>query len=83
MLKSKYIFQIKYTKAILSISTQKLLSLWFESTKMLITVKKFIVLFIIIFGTLSCRTGLNDVRQCDVMCEVHIGLRDCSCSTQV
>ena len=75
MLKSKYIFQIKYTEAILSISTRKLLSLWFGSTKMLITVKKFIVLFIIILGTLSFPTGLNDVRQCDAMCEVHIGLR--------
>ena len=34
VLKCKYIFQIKYTDAILSISTRKLL--WFEITKMLI-----------------------------------------------
>jgi len=37
MPKYKYIFQIKYTKAILSNSTWKLL--WFELTKMLISVK--------------------------------------------
>ena len=36
MLKYKYVFQIKYTKAILSKSTRKLL--WFEITKMLIAV---------------------------------------------
>jgi len=40
MLKYKYIFQIKYTEAILSNSTRKLL--WFEITKMLIAVKKLI-----------------------------------------
>jgi len=53
MLKYKHIFQIKYMEAVLSNSTRKLL--WFEITKMLIAVKqnKFIVLFIIIFGTLS------------------------------
>ena len=55
MLKCKYtcIFQIKYTEADLSNSTQKLL--WYEITKMLIAVlrNKFVVLFIIIFGTLS------------------------------
>ena len=53
VLKYKYIFQIKYTEAILSNSTWKLL--WFEITKMLIAVVKnqFIVSFIIIFGTLS------------------------------
>jgi len=55
MLKYKYtcIFQIKYTEADLSNSTQKLL--WYEITKMLIAVlrNKFVVLFIIIFGTLS------------------------------
>ena len=45
-------FQVKYTEAILSNSTRKLL--WFEITKMLIALKnKFIVLFIIIFGALS------------------------------
>jgi len=38
MLKYKYISQIKYTEAILSNSTRKLL--WFEITKMLIAVKK-------------------------------------------
>ena len=43
---------MKYTKAILSNSTRKLL--WFEITKMLTAALKinFIVLFIIIFGTL-------------------------------
>jgi len=43
----------KYTKAILSNSTRKLL--WFEITKKLIAVlrNKFILLFIIIFGTFS------------------------------
>ena len=53
VLKYKYIFQIKYTEAILSNSTRKLI--WFEITKMLIAVKrnKFIVSFIIIFGILS------------------------------
>jgi len=46
-------FKQKHTKAILSNSTQKLL--WLETIKMLIAVfkNKFIVLFIIIFGTLS------------------------------
>jgi len=53
VLKYKYIFQIKYTAALLSSSTRKLL--WFEITKMLIAVflNKFIVSFIIIFGTFS------------------------------
>jgi len=36
MLKYKYIFQIKYTEAVLSNGTRKLL--WFEITKMLIAV---------------------------------------------
>jgi len=36
MLKYKYIFRVKYTEAILSNSTQKLL--WYQITKMLITV---------------------------------------------
>ena len=47
MLKCNYILKIKYTEAILSNSTRKLL--WFEITNMLIAVKKikFIVLFII------------------------------------
>jgi len=45
MLKYKYFFQIKYTEAILSNSTRKLL--WFKITKMLIALleNKFIVLF--------------------------------------
>ena len=52
MLKYKYIFQIKYTQAISSNSTRKLL--WFEITEMVIAVKnKFVVLFSIFFGTLS------------------------------
>ena len=59
MLKYKYIFQIKYTEAILSNSTRKLM-LWFEITKMLIQFKKnkFILSFIIIFGTLSFHISL-------------------------
>jgi len=53
-LKYEYIFQIlKYTEAILSNNTPKLSR--FEITKMLMAVlrNKFIVSFIIIFGTLS------------------------------
>jgi len=54
----KYIFQIKYTEAILSNSTRKLL--WFEITKMLTAVlKKIIVLFIIIFDALSFPMSLQ------------------------
>jgi len=51
MLKYENIFKIKYTEAILSNNTWKLL--WFEITEMLIAVLQieFIVLFIIIFGT--------------------------------
>jgi len=62
MLKYKYIFQIKYTKAILSNNTRKLL--WFEITKMLIAVfkNKFIVSFIIFFGTSSLPMGLFTVE---------------------
>jgi len=53
VLKYKYVFQLKYTEAILSNSTRK--PLWFEITNMLVAVfkNKFIVLFVIIFGTLS------------------------------
>jgi len=51
MLKYKHIFEIKYTEAILSNSTRK--PLWFEVTKLQFKKNKFIVLFIIIFGTLS------------------------------
>jgi len=48
MLKYKHIFQVKYTKAILSNSTPKLL--WFEISKMLTALKnKLVVLFIIIY----------------------------------
>ena len=52
-LKYKYIFQIKYTEAIYPNSTRKLF--WFEISKMLNAVlkSKFIVLFIIIVGTIS------------------------------
>jgi len=62
MLKYKYIFQIKYTKAILSNNSRKLL--WFEITKMLIAVFKneFIVSFIIFFGTSSLPMGLFTVE---------------------
>ena len=42
---------MKYTEAILSNTTQKLL--WFEITKMLTEVKKITVSFILSFGTLS------------------------------
>jgi len=52
VLKYKYIFlNHKYTEAILSNSTRKLL--WFEITKKLIAVlkNKFVVSFVIIFGT--------------------------------
>ena len=52
MLKYKYILEIKYTEAILSNSTRKLS--WVEISKMLIAIlkiNKFILSFIIIFGT--------------------------------
>ena len=56
MLKYKYIVQTKYSETILSNSTRKLL--WFEISKMMTAVKnKFIVLFVIIFGTLSSPTA--------------------------
>ena len=53
MLKYEYIFQVKYTEAIVSNGTRKLLR--FEIAKMLIAVFKneLIVSFIIIFGALS------------------------------
>jgi len=62
MLKYKYVFQIKCAEAILSNSTRKLL--WFEVSKMLIAVlrNKFIVLFIVIFDTLSFPTGIVAIR---------------------
>ena len=57
---SRCIFQIKYTEAILSNGTRKLL--WFEISKMPIAVlkSKFVALFIVIFGTLS-------------FCALHVG----------
>ena len=59
MLKYENIFKIKYTEAILSNNTWKLL--WFEITEMLIAVIKieFIVLFIIIFGTVSFAVDID------------------------
>jgi len=61
MLKYEHIFLIKCTEAILSNSTRKLL--WFEIGKMLIAVlkSKFIVLFIMIFGTLSFPITIDKV----------------------
>jgi len=56
-----HVLQIKYTEAILSNSTRRLL--WFEIIKMLIAVlkkSKFIVLFIIIFGILSFPISARD-----------------------
>jgi len=46
MLKYKYIFRIKYTEAILSNNTWKLL--WFENTKMLIAVKNKFILYLLV-----------------------------------
>ena len=62
MLKYKHISEIKYTEAISLNRTRKLL--WFKISKMLVAVfkKKFIVLFIIIFGTLSFPTG-NEIGR--------------------
>jgi len=66
-LKYLYFLQIKYTKAILSNRTRRLL--WSEITKMLIAVseKKFTVSFIIIFGTLSFPMGLVHRTVCLLM----------------
>jgi len=59
--KIQVFFQIKYTEAILSSNTRKLL--WFEITKMLIALKnKFIVSFITVFGTLF-RSQLTSVTS--------------------
>jgi len=60
MLKHKYIFQIKYSEAILSNSARKLLR--FRITKMLIAVlkNKLIASFVIIFGTLSFSRAENE-----------------------
>ena len=56
------IFQVIYTGAILSNNTRKLLR--FEISKMLIAFKinKFIVLFIILFGTLSFPMGYHTIK---------------------
>jgi len=54
VLKYKYVFQIKYTEAILSNSTRRLLR--FEITSVLIAVFEkliYFMLFLVIFGTLS------------------------------
>ena len=52
MLKDEYIFKQNIRKQVFSNSTRKLL--WFEITKLVIAVKnKFLVLLIVIFGTLS------------------------------
>ena len=77
MLKYKYIFQIKYTEAILPNSTWKLLS--FEIIKMLIAVLKikFIVPFIITFGTLSFPVN-ERVAQVFGRREVGLGAVDVS-----
>ena len=58
MLNYKYIFQIKYTEAILSVSTRKLL--WLNADCSL--KNEFIVLFSISFGTLSFARVAVDAR---------------------
>ena len=70
MLKCKY-FQIKYTEAILSNSTGKLL--WFEIAKVLIAVKKnkLIVLLIIIFGTVSYHVVTYSASRMQVADQYH------------
>ena len=74
MLKYKYIFQIKYTEAILSNSTRQLL--WFEITKVLIASlrKKIIVSFIIIFGTLSFPIGDDEVLLSRVINSIVVAI---------
>ena len=52
---------MKYTEAILSSSTRKLL--WFEIAKTLIAVEKIIMLFIMMFGTLSFRSRATRRRH--------------------
>jgi len=61
-LKYRHVFQIIYTEAILSNNTRELLR--FEISKMLIAFKinKFIVLFIILFGTLSFPMGYHAIK---------------------
>jgi len=73
VLKYKYIFQIKYTEAILSTSTRELL--WFEITKMLIAVFKITLLcyFFIIFGWGNGGNVTSvgwQVILCDPICHV-------------
>jgi len=72
------IFQIKHTEAILSNSTRKLV--WYEIGKMLMAVfiNKLIVLFIIVFGTLSfssllLKTFLHLCRSWNLWVEKRIG----------
>jgi len=79
----KYIFQIKYTAAVLSNSTRKLL--WFKITKMLIAVKKLIYCVICCnfavtrsFPTVSCSPSVCvwsydsgvSVRVCVCVCRI-------------
>jgi len=52
---------MKYTEAILSSSTRKLL--WFEIAKTLIAVEKITMLFIIMFVTLSLRSHATRRRH--------------------
>jgi len=52
MLKQKYIFQIKYIEAILSNSTRNCYGLKLPKCRLQFKKNKFIVSFIIIFGTL-------------------------------
>ena len=66
MMKYKYIFEIKYTEAILSNKTRKLL--WFEITKMLIALlkSKLIVSFVIIsahFRSLLCANMTTPINR--------------------
>jgi len=63
VLKDEYVFRTKYTEPILSNSTWRLLR--FEISKMMISGQKIIVLFIIIFGTLSFPTyiGSSEVTE--------------------
>jgi len=73
MQKYQYIFQTKYTEAILSNSTRKLL--WFEITKMLIAVimKNLLChLNIIIFGTLSFPVVINSEFVCSYCSDADV-----------
>ena len=75
----KYIFQIKYTAAVLSNSTRKLL--WFKITKMLIAVKKLIYCVICCnfavtrsFPTVSCSPSV-----CVWSYDSGVSVRVCVC----